>query len=262
MIDNIRKTGISGDVTYELEENAVLDLYYSEPRLAALMDLDVICLIDKHLVVNLKQFVTPKTHHLTAFARRNPEECCVGIQYTRGDSGRKNDNKQIKSTLDLLIQAAGFLESGKSVDGRQSDKEILTESGKISSEIDRINDILNDLPGSFSGSLRKHMERKGYTEELLSQTSWVSLSTIKQYRQKEGKRKTLKTVTAICIGLHLHPWLSSDLINKAGIRITATKLDGAYRYLYTFLYKDSIEDCNKYLRSQKLPEFKLNEKSA
>ena len=121
---------------------------------------------------------------------------------------------------------------------------------------------MNDLPGSFSGSLKKHMERKGYTEELLAETSWVSLSTIKQYRHKEDKQKTLKTVTALCIGLHLHPWLAEDLIRKAGLVVTATRIDGTYRYLYTFLYKDTIEDCNKYLKSQKLPEFKLREKTA
>lgn len=90
----------------------------------------------------------------------------------------------------------------------------------------------------------------------------MSLSTIKQYRQKEDKQKTLKTVTALCVGLHLHPWLTEDLLRKAGIVVKATKIDGAYRYLYTFHYKDSIDDCNKYLRSQKLPEFKINEKSA
>lgn len=52
------------------------------------------------------------------------------------------------------------------------------------------------MPGSFSGSLKYIMEKKGYTEELLSEVSWISLSTIKQYRQKEKKEKTLKTVTA------------------------------------------------------------------
>ena len=80
------------------------------------------------------------------------------------------------------------------------------------------------------------MESKGYTEELLAEESWVSLSTIKQYRQKEDKVKTLKTVIAICIGLHLHPWITEDLIRKAGLTIKATRMDGAYRYLYTFHY--------------------------
>ena len=128
--------------------------------------------------------------------------------------------------------------------GVQSDKEQNSEAAKIKSEIARINGIINELPGAFSGSLKYHMEKKGYTEELLAQESGVSVSTIKQYRQKEEKEKTLKTVTALCIGMHLHSWLTEDLLKKAGIVPKATKLDGAYRFLYTVHYKDKIEDCN------------------
>lgn len=261
MVDDYISTIAHGKVIYELSEDEVLDLYYSEPRLAALMNLDIICLIDRHFVVNLRKFVTPKTRHLTAYAKQNISACCVGIQYLYPDRKNEKENRKISCTLDLLIQAAGFVESSPSEDGNQSDKEIGKESNKINNEIDRINCILNNLPGSFSGSLKKHMERKGYTEELLSEESWISLSTIKQYRQKEDKQKTLKTATALCIGLHLHPWLTEDLLRKAGIVVKATKMDGAYRYLYTFLYKDTIEDCNKYLKSQNLPEFELREKS-
>ena len=52
-----------GPVKYELNENEVLELYYAEPRLAALMEMDIIRLIDRHLVVNLREFITPKTQH-------------------------------------------------------------------------------------------------------------------------------------------------------------------------------------------------------
>lgn len=55
------------------------------------------------------------------------------------------------------------------------------------------------MSGSFSGSLKYIMEKKGYIEELLSEVSWISLSTIKHYRQKEDKEKILKIVTAFCI---------------------------------------------------------------
>ena len=142
----------------------------------------------------------------------------------------------------------------------QSFEEQKEESSIIFNEIERLNKIINEMPGSFSGSLKYIMEKKGYTEELLSEVSWISLSTIKQYRQKEEKEKTLKTVIALCIGLHLHPWITEELIRKAGIVPKATKQDGAYKFLYTTHYKDSIEDCNIYLRSQNLQEFKLREK--
>ncbi len=253
---------ICSPVKYEINDEEVMKLYYSEPRLAALMELDVIRLIDHHLVVNLKEFVTPKTHHLTARAKRNLPVCCLGVQYVAEGFTQNSEEKALRCTLDILIQSAGFLENGKPEEGKQSSEEQRRESSAINVEIARLNAILNELPGSFSGSLRYHMAQKGYTEELLAEEADVSVSTVKQYRQKEDKEKTLKTVIALCIGMHLHPWLTEDLIRKAGLTLKATKMDGALRFLYTFHYKDTIDECNKYLRSQGLPEFKQREKSA
>ena len=81
-------------IKYELSEKEVLELYYSEPRLAALIDLEVIRLIDRHLVVNLREFITPKTQHLTQTAKRNLSACCDGIQYigeTKRSSKKRNN---------------------------------------------------------------------------------------------------------------------------------------------------------------------------
>jgi len=259
---SINQSNQQETVKYELTETEVLELYYSEPRLAALMDIDVIRLIDRHLVVNLKEFITPKTRRLTAYAKRHLSSCCVGVHYLSAEKSRKKGKRPISCTLDLLLQSSGFLENGSADDRVQSESDQNKEASIINREIARVNKILGELPGSFSGSLKYHMERKGYTEELLAQESWISLSTIKQYRQKEDKEKTLKTVTALCIGMHLHPWLTEDLLRKAGIVPKATKQDGAYRYLYTCLYKYSIDECNIYLRSQNLPEFKQRENAA
>lgn len=177
--------------------------------------------IDRHIVVNLREFITPKTQHLTQTAKRNLSACCVGIQYI-GES-KCSSNKRINCTLDIILKAVGFMESGSPKTREQTDAEQDLKASRIDSEIERTNGILLDLPGNFSGS---------------------------------------QTVTELCIGLHLHPWFTEDLLRKAGIIPKATKQDSAYRYLYTVHYKDSIEDCNKYLRARGLQEFKLREKSA
>ena len=147
-------------IKYKLNEAEVLDLYYSEPQLAVLMDHDVIRLVDWHLVVNLKDFITPKTNHLTANAKRHLHACCVGVQYI-GEEVGKVQRGSISCALDILIQSAGFLESSAPVVGEQSEAEKNKESALINREIDRLNKIINELPGSFSGSLKIHMERKG-----------------------------------------------------------------------------------------------------
>lgn len=251
---------IAGDIRYELTEDEVMHLYYTEPRLSALIEMDVIKLIDQHLVVNLKEFITPKTHHLTAVAKRNKPACCVGVRYVSLSNRSAHKKKAISCTLDILLQSANFLENGEPAKGNQTAEEQKKEATLINNEIERVNKLNRKLPGGFSDALKYLMKEKGYTEELLAQESWVSLSTIKQYRQDEEKEKTLRTVTALCIGLHLHPWTTEKMLTKAGITPKSTRQDGAYRFLYTYHYKDSIEDCNVYLKSQGIPEFKVREK--
>lgn len=254
-------TQIMGPVKYIITEDEFLQLYYSDLRLAVLMDKDVIRLIDNHLVVNLRQFITPKTKHLTAFAKQNLSACCIGVQVIAEDHPLKQKQKRpsIACTLDIVLNASDFLEDGPPEEGSQSPEKRKSESRKIGDEMNRIYGIINSLPNSFSGSLKKLMKMKGFTEELLEEASGVSLSTIKQYRQNEGKTKKLKTVSALCIGMGLHPWITECLVAKAGIIPKASDPDGAYRYLYTHHYKDGIKECNIFLRERGLPEFKDND---
>ena len=254
-------TQIKSSVKYEITEDEFLQLYYSDLRLAVLMDMDVIRLIDNHLVVNLRQFITPKTRHLTTFARKNLSACCIGVQTTVEDHLLKQKQKKptIVCTLDIVLNSSDFLENGIPEEGNQSAEEQKRESIKIGDEMNRIYGIINSLPSSFSGSLKALMKMKGFTEELLEEASGISLSTIKQYRQNEGKTKTLKTVSALCIGMGLHPWITECLVAKAGIIPKASDPDGAYRFLYTHHYKDGIKECNIFLHERGLPEFKDNE---
>ena len=88
-----------GEIRYELADSEVLELYYTEPRLAALIEMDVIRLIDRHLVVNLKEFITPKTHHLSAHAKRNKPACGKWYAVSRRTEkrGLKNQYRNFKA---------------------------------------------------------------------------------------------------------------------------------------------------------------------
>lgn len=109
----VNRSRQNDEIRYELSDGEVLELYYTEPRLAALIEMDVIRLIDRHLVVNLKEFITPKTHHLSAHAKRNKPACCVGIHYVPDGLYTGNGENAITCTLDIILQAAGFLEKVK-----------------------------------------------------------------------------------------------------------------------------------------------------
>ncbi len=108
---SVIQSQLNGKVKYELSDSDVLELYYTEPRLAALIEMDIIKLIDHHLVVNLKELITPKTKHLSAHAKRNKSACCIGIQYASKGQYYKSGENASNCTFDIILRAAGFLET-------------------------------------------------------------------------------------------------------------------------------------------------------
>ena len=118
-------------IKYRLSDREILDVYYIEPRLAILLDLDVVKIIDNHLVVNLPKFITPKTKHLTKLAKRNLSSCCIGVQYEEEHTCDSVTNTSISCNLDILLKASSFLERGDRENGEQSFEEQKEESSKI-----------------------------------------------------------------------------------------------------------------------------------
>lgn len=81
--------------------------------------------------------------------------------------------------------------------------------------------VLLSLPGSFSGTLIAHMKRVGITRDRLAEEAMMSGTMIKRMRTSE-RDLTLDQVIAVCIGLHIPPEYSFDLIEKAGFRLRNT----------------------------------------
>ena len=84
-------------------------------------------------------------------------------------------------------------------------------------------EVLNDMPNSFPKALCYVMRLSGFTKEALAYESKVSESTIGRYRTGKVKHYSEKNVVALCVAMHLPPWLSFKLIGKAGFSLAATR---------------------------------------
>ena len=72
--------------------------------------------------------------------------------------------------------------------------------------------VLANMPACFPEALRYVMTRFGFTQEALAFESQVSESTIGRYRTGKVKHYSEKNVVALCVAMHLPPWLSFKLI--------------------------------------------------
>ena len=87
-------------------------------------------------------------------------------------------------------------------EGRLSENEKAEEERKV----------LANMPACFPAALRYVMTRFGFTQEALAFESKVSESTIGRYRNGKVKSFSEKNVVALCVAMHLPPWLSFALI--------------------------------------------------
>ena len=119
-------------------------------------------------------------------------------------------------------------------EGRLSENERAKEENKV----------LANMPACFPEALRYVMTRFGFTQEALA------FATIGRYRNGKVESFSEKNVVALCVAMHLPPWLSFALIAKAGFSLAATKEQLAHLMILNCMYMRSIDEVNEYLRER------------
>ena len=107
--------------------------------------------------------------------------------------------------------------------------------GDIVLECLETSEVLMNLPGSFSETLKAHMDRLKVTRRELEIGAMLSEPTIKRMRNSDRDFE-LDHVIAICIALHLEPDYSFDLIEKAGYRLRNTPDHLIYKKILRTIY--------------------------
>ncbi len=129
---------------------------------------------------------------------------------------------------------------------------IIDPEGTLS-EIERAKkeaEVLNDMPNSFPKALCYAMKLSGCTKEALAFESKVSESTIGRYRTGKVKHYSEKNIVALCVAMHLPPWLSFSFIEKAGFALAKTEEQQAFMTVLNCMYMKSVEEVDEYLKAR------------
>ena len=64
-------------------------------------------------------------------------------------------------------------------------------------------------------------------------------------------------VIALCVALQLPPWLSAELLDRAGLLLRRTKQHRAYRLILDCMFMDTLDTVQSFLRASGCEALKL-----
>lgn len=103
------------------------------------------------------------------------------------------------------------------------------------------------MPGTFAATLIMYMEQLNVSKKHLWYNSNIAPRTIQRIRVDTDYMVSLETVIALCIALQLPPYLSYDMIRKAGFSLQYSLPHLVYHWLLHMHWQSSVSDCNRIL---------------
>ena len=236
-----------GNQTFVISPKEMMEEYVRNEAFRKIIDTGHYVYADGHICINDPEYVTLQGNklRLTKWANAHVDQCCLRFVRTY------HRDKQTHYVF-------GQLNSDEEYNGRSLAYSVENGAKDILKQAREISAVLQELPGSFSGTLKAHMARLNVTRGKLAEESMLSDSTIK--RMRTGDRDLqLDYVIAICIGLHLQPEYSFDLIEKAGFRLRSTPEHLIYRSILQTMYREKLSTIQKLLKDSGCSELNLKD---
>lgn len=191
---------------------------------------------------------------LTDYARENADECCMIFERNYYNDGRYDYEYYGQCYLSKELTDNVLVETKLTRDlANQNVKERAKVSQKLKKEGSSLMAIMRSLPMSFSGTFDAHMKRvkqtngKKMTNIQMSIETGLSEDYIAKLRKEELPNMSIGTVCALCMGLHLPPCFSRDMIQKARTGFPYTD-EGYYQQtILEEMYMEPLSDVNEVL---------------
>ena len=237
-----------GSQTFVISPKEVADEYVRNEVFRELIDTGRYIYADGHVCLNEPQYVIRQGDRLrlTEWANAHVDQCC--LRFVRNYIRDKHSH-----------YVFGQLNSDEEYNGRSLALSLQSSAENALKQAQEMSQVLLNLPGSFSGTLIAHMKRVGITRERLAEEAMMSGTMIKRMRTSE-RDLTLDQVIAVCIGLHIPPEYSFDLIEKAGFRLRNTPEHLIYKSILQTMYMEKLMNIQKLLAKCGCGELRLKEK--
>lgn len=235
-----------GNYNFVLSRENLFEEYNSNPAFQERIDSGRYVFADGHICLNDERYImnTSQGLRLTSWANAHADQCCLRFI-------------SVYETLGLSDYCFGCLNSDEEYNRHYIS--FADDANELSAKerLEYMTRMLNALPDSFPEALDFLMRTYKITTEQLVERCGLSESTITRLRTKESDNYKMDQIIVLCVSLHLPPWLSSEMLNKAGLTLRSTKQHRAYRLIMDCLFMDSIDDIQNFLTASGCKPMKL-----
>lgn len=235
-----------GNYSFVLTREDLFEEYSSNPSFRKRMDSGHYVYADGHVCLNDEQYVvhTSQGLRLTSWANAHVDQCCLRFV-------------SVYEPLGLSDYCFGCMNSDEEYNRHYIS--FADDANELSAKerLEHMTRVLNALPSSFPEAMDFLMRASKVTTEQLVERCGLSESTITRLRTKESDNYKMDQVIVLCVALHLPPWLSGEMLNKAGLTLRSTKQHRAYRLILDCLFMDTIDEVQSFLTSSGCKPMKL-----
>ena len=236
----------AGNYTFVIDRRSAYIEYERSPEFRERISSGQYIYVDGHLCLNDPQYVTETSQglRLTKWANAHVDACCLRFVsvYEATPDGEYHYGA-LNSDEEYNCHYLTFADDTQSLSRQE--------------QIAAMSRILDTLPVSFHEALEYMMRMQKVTIEQLEEKSSLSSRTISRLRTEERREYSIEQVIAICVALKLPPWMSNELLERAGLCLRRNALHRAYRFVLDCMFMDSVEDVQKFLSASGFPALKL-----
>ena len=252
-----KKGAIRRTQTYSIGIDDASVIGFSDMAIGALMKDGVYVYVDSHLCLNSPKYVSTGAYgslHLTEYARLHIDECCIAFDLKVKATNKYGERYYTECTLFRDSNSGIEFQVSFAPNINSDVNKQATAIGKVISESQTLTTEISTM--SFGEALTHLMKwADNITVEKLAEEANMDLKTVSRMRNNPDYPKSIESVIAVCLAMHLPPAVSSCLLGKSGFTFKMTsEAHLYYKFFMENMYMHPLTQLNEILSSKGFDE--------
>lgn len=247
-----KKGSVEKCQTYSIGVDDAAFVALSDMRLRDQAGKGVYVYVDSHFCLNdPKYIINDETGRvvMTEYARLHIDECCLAFDL-KVKSKNKYGEQYYKECV-LYRDVNSGIEFHVAFSG-EANKDIMAKADAILGREVHTQNIINAMPPKFGEALVYLMKLSNQSVESLAENARMDVKMLQRMRNDHDYPKNIESVVAVCIGMHLQPEVSGELMKRSGfsLRLAQSESHLFYKFFLDSFYTHTVDECNEILTAK------------